>query len=691
MPGDVRTNLVLTAETKGLDKALQKTLGLNQKALDGLKQQATAYKKTQTTVKSMEVELGTLLKRQVELARSMEVVGDKGSDGYQKVSDELKKVKERAKEVNDIIRLQERAYSSESRAARQLEQALGKVTDQQQRQKELGRGAGAQGLVQGLGVGEYFQRGPGMGRQVAGRMIGSGVRRAAGAAWGMTGGVALTGVQGLQQAAAGVPLVGGAISGQLGAAAAYSKQSLEYQRQRLESLPYFGGLGGIQRATALQQKGPIVDKRIHPAFLKNKMINFTATTQAKERLADRAWAAQEAPFEAPAAIGKKYRGLSRQQALQEGVQFQQIAGGTYTEAPGQRSALGAAMAARTMYGVGYEATGAFQMAARRGGLAGGRGGAAENIRSALADAVKLGLGGSEINKYMQMVAQGIQQFQQTGIPMARNSLKDMAKEFGRGGMESTRALTTARGFQQMVQGVGARGPTGGLDLMLMQEFGGYTGRGGPEALEQTFIQMERMGEKMKGGGVGALASDKGTSTIMRRIIEMGGGGAGGRMFLRRQLAGRGINVGAQEMAILGKQLEGVPLSKTETAIAARPIAGGRGPGATVAEMMQNASQTVRAMGPNLEKQALIMDKQLTAGTKLVDAIQSIEMSAVTVTDAFTTLAGPTITKLMESIEGLTNKFNKALSAYAPSPNSVPGGSYVGEAGSSAFGWLLGRD
>ena len=61
MPGDVRTNVVLTAETKGFDKVLRQTLGLNQKALEGLKQQSVYYKKSQAEVKKFENELKGLL------------------------------------------------------------------------------------------------------------------------------------------------------------------------------------------------------------------------------------------------------------------------------------------------------------------------------------------------------------------------------------------------------------------------------------------------------------------------------------------------------------------------------------------------------------------------------------------------------------------------------------------------------
>lgn len=818
MAGEVRTSLVLTAETKGFDKALRQTLGLNQKALEGLKQQSAQYKKAQAEVKGMEDELKGLIKQQAELGRKMEEVGDKGSKGYQKMEAEMRKFRDRAKEVSSIIQTQERAYAGEARAARQLEQALSKITNQQQRQKELSRWAGTQGFVQGLGMGEYFQRGPGMGRQIMGRMLGGGVRRGVGAAWGMTGGAAFTGVQGMQQGLAGIPIVGGFLSGQLGAAAGYAQQALQYQRQRLEMLPYIGGAGAIQRATAVrgqegarkrarQQEGqmlrefnlqaleseyqqglipkeeyekerwmltegpasyynPVTGKVLagregtrrkweeeipealgdiaggtyrKPKFdipgywsgvifgtpeerQKRKAIETRNYIQsqlrkdpkwreavargevsrvgteelnrmarggysdvqeeairkqgeiedrgrrARERLqreytaerkqaARRIWKAQEAPFQTPAMMGRELRGLGRQEALQETMQFAQAAGGTFTgQFPGERRALRASMAARTLYGVGYETTGAFQMAARRGGLVGGRGRGGEEITEALADAVRLGLGGSEITQYMQVVAQGIQQFQQTGIPMAKDSLRDMAGalQFG-GGMGATRALATARGFQQMVQGMGARGPTGGLDLMLMQEFGGYTGEGGPEALEKAFIQMERMGEAYGKGGVEAMASDEAMSNVMRRIIGMGGGGAGGRMFLRRQLAGRGINIGAQEMSILGKRLEGIELTPEEAAMAKGPEeARGKAP-TSLKDLTTTAKDAVTGMAPNLRKQAALQDKQLAVGQAMASTVQNLEMSAANTSKAFANLAGETLQKLTGGLEKFTQQ------------------------------------
>ena len=795
---EYKTSLVISAETKGFDKALRQALGLSEKSLDSMKKQAEAHKKNDEYVKSLEKGLGTLLKRQADLHQQMMKVGDTGSKSYQKMEDRMQSLREATKNVSESIRLQERAYAGEAKAARTLEKAIQGITREQERKAQQERkafeqqqaqdrqveamaekqrkGAFAQGFMQAAAPGMaplFLQRGPGMWRQTAGMLAGGALRRGAAGAWGMTGGAAFQGIQGMQQGLGAIPGIGGLLAGQLGSAAGYSQMSLQHQRQLVGLAPYVapdarmmaqasqaearaaqamagaraipktartsaymqGGYRQLLQEAMVKMQGTELGEGVNLAnmpkitptsnefgtgftienslaqtlsgkqmdFLSNEVEKLglevydratsgkgpggwsdiykrfdVAGTQSMHGAQDVLTAAKgTAGFEAsearraarrararafgsPVSAGRRLMGQGRTESLEFMGQLMQTGGGRFEAgAPGMQPFMEAAMGAQTLYGVGAETSGAFLQASRRGGLVGGRGRAGEELREALQDAVELGLNGAEINQYMQSVAQGIQQFQQTGIPMAKDSLKDMGLELSKGGLAPTRAQAVAQGFQRMVQNVGARGPTGGLDLMLMQQFGGYQGGGGPEALEQAFIQMEEMGERIKGGGLGALASDQAMSGTMRRIMEMGGGGAGGRLFLRRQLAARGINVGAREMSILGKSLEGKELTDEEQAIIARPQeAPAKGPGRTIEEMSRRAAQVVSNMGPNLRQQAALMDKQLAVGNKLATAVMNMEQSAANTTSAFTNLAGKPITNLSKSLEKFTAKLDK---------------------------------
>jgi hypothetical protein len=105
------------------------------------------------------------------------------------------------------------------------------------------QGAFTQGLVQGLGVGEFIPRGPGMGRQVAGRMLGSGIRRTGQVGAGL-GSATFSGLGGLQSALEAIP-GGGVAGGLLQAGMAAAQQSLAFQKQQVALAPALRGSLGI--------------------------------------------------------------------------------------------------------------------------------------------------------------------------------------------------------------------------------------------------------------------------------------------------------------------------------------------------------------------------------------------------------------------------------------------------------------
>jgi len=755
MPTEVRSSLVVTAEAKGLDKVLRQTLGLSQSAAEGMRQQAAEYKKAQAEIKGLEDELKVLVKQQAELGRAMAESTDKGSKGYQQMEADLRKTRERTKELSEAINMQERAYASEARSAKQLQRAL----EQLNKEQEKGRGGFLQGIAQGLGVGEYLQRGPGLGRQVAGRILGGGVRA--------MGGMAFGGIGGMAQALQALP-GGGLLAGGLQTAAGYAGQALQFQRQRLEMAPMFApdarqmaiARGARQQAQMMQQQlaiqpwerrrteafqqagyqqvlqqvgaeqgisqtnlaniAPILEtqmlgpglsrtqmtglrgeERLFPAERERLMAGVRARMQeigagagpareqfetagleglravrsvsdqkqreiqeAQKQALQRERQATDAAMGGPAAIGRRLRGLGPQEALQEAGQIMQVAGGRMGD-PGTSRFMEAAMAARTVYGVGPQEAGAFQMGARRGGLVGARGQGGEALRQALQDAVQLGLNGAEITNYIQTMSQGIMQFQQTGIPLNPRSLKDMSRALSGRGLAPTRAATVARTMQQAVQGVSRRGPRGGFDLMLMEEFGGFTGEGGAAELEQTYIQMEQMRERLKTGGTRAVATDEKMMNVIRRLIEMRGGGAGGRMFARDILREQaGMEFGALEMSAFGKLAMGTPraeLTRQERRAISRPGERRAELPGTMEQFTAKAAKYVEDFGPNLKQQADVAAKQLEVGGKLADAVMKMEGAAAANANAFSNLLAPAVTgvaKRMKDFAGFLENLTK---------------------------------
>lgn len=692
MAKDIRTRVVVQGETKGLDRVLQQVLGINEKSSKGMLSQAKAYKSVQTEVDKYQKQLRDLAKRQLDLSKQMVQTSDKASPGYKRLVESLREIKKESRDTEEVIRNLGKAFSDQADSAKKVQRVQEQMGREQRREEQQRRGAFSQGFLQAAAPGMaslFLQRGPGMRRQAMGMAVGGLMSRA------VKGGVGMfTGLQGMQQSLSAIPIVGGAVAGQLGAAAGYGQQALAFQRQRMDLTPFMrfrnptsSGPGamsereiniqsgearqeGVRRYLRLQASitgepyqglvnrlgRPGEEALTKPAFAQGQReaasLRNRLTQERNIRLQE--LERRRAGLGGLEGLGRQLRGLGPQEAMAEIGALFQAGGGRFGTGPegigSQRQFLQTALSAKTVFGVGPEVSGAFQMAGRRGGLIGGRGRAPEALTGALREAISLGLEGSEITNYMQQVASGIQQFQTTGIPFSKESVQAMSVELAKGGISGTRATQIAQGFTRYTQQIGTRGPASGRDFMLMQQLGGYTGKGGPEALEQAYINLEQM-RTGEGGVFGAGSQMQG---FMRRLMSMGGGGAMGRLFLRRQLSQMGIQVGAKEMQVLGKQLMD-PASLTpedrgviegerkRLRLGERRAEGMRTP----EQLMQTAARLVSDMGPNLRKQAAIQEKQLSVGTSMLKTVQNLEMTSANATKIVANLVeGP-----MESITG----------------------------------------
>lgn len=716
---DVQTNLTIALQTRGFDKGLRDVLGMSQKSVDSLKKQALAGGKVQEQMDRMQKKVQDLAKVQLEASQALEKIADKTGAAYRYQEERMEKARRETEKLRKETQLLERAHQGDVRAQKQMADATERLIQIREKERRAGRWAGAQGFMQGAGMGGmagmFMQRGPGFWRQFAGQQVGGMLRRAGGAAQGM----AFGGIQGLQTALQAIP-GGGVVAGQLGAVASHSQRALQWQRERLSLSPMFGGNMGqiaMGRREQREAQAGLIDlgkqsahdsriQRRHQAYFKGrdeaahamKMTGLQFLPGGESMLKDvseevgmmalrrekakdieaaetlreqrtrgtrRARRAEMTPFLRAGQIGRRLAGLGRQESAQRIGQLMQTAGGRFTGEAGQVGDVSAALAAQTMFGVGPEAAGGFMAAGRRGGLVGGRGRAGEALTEALQGALEMGLEGAEITRYMQQVAQGIQQFQMTGIPFNKDSIKSMTLEMGKAGIGGVRGGAMAGGLQRYVQGIGQRGITGGLDLMMMQAFGGFKG-GGAQDFEQAILQME----SMQGMGPGGIEAGGPMGNMIKRLVGMGGGARGGGVtFMRKALGRAGMQMSMGEAMALTERITGEQLLSPEqreafgidkAGEAARMGAGKTQAGkiATVDQLVAAAAKRVTDMGPNLRKQASIMDKQLEVGSKALTAVQNLEQSSLALNDTFMFLAGDTLKNFSEGMKDVTAELGK---------------------------------
>ena len=709
---DVQTNLTIALQTKGFDKGLRGMLGMSQKSIDGLKKQAVAGAKVQTQIDQMQRKVQELTKTQLDANRAMEKISDKTGAAYRHQTERLDKARQETERLRKEVQLLERAHVNDLYAQKKLGDATQRLNQLRERERRESRWAATQGFMQGAGMGGmagmFMQRGPGFWRQAAGQWAGGMVRRAGGAAQGL----AFGGIQGLQTALQAIP-GGGVVAGQLGAVAAHSQQALQWQRQQLQLAPMFasdtgavqqaqqrlaqaqtvrravtrqgradkeegvaryqrgayaagallGGIPGISEERAAEMGGLAAVQ--HRRSQRETRVAIAAQMEAQARQQVRQ--AQTAPFQTAGQIGRKLAGLGRQESAQLVGQLYQAAGGQFGRGAGAQRDVKAAVAAQTMFGVGPEVSGAYMMAGRRGGLVGGRGGAAESLTGALRDALEMGLEGSEITRYLQTTAQGIQQFQQTGIPFNKDSIKSMTLEMGKSGIGGVRGGASAGGIQRYVQTIGQRGIGSGLDLMLMQQFGGFQG-GGPQAFEQAMLQME----SLQGKGGGAIEAGTPMGEMFRRLIEMGGGAQGGGVtFARRAMGRMGVQMSLGETMAVTERITGQQLLTPEQRAAVGVDVAGEarrrmtgvteaGKLASVDQLLAAAAKRVTDIAPNLRKQAAIMDQQLAVGSKALTAVQNLEQSSLNLNDTFMMIAGPTLNNFSAAMNDVTKELGELV-------------------------------
>lgn len=777
---DIRTNVVISAETKGFDTAQQKAAKVSSEAAKGMDAQVKGFadaekgsvafqkaldrlnkmtfREVQKQIGGLKGNLVDLHKEQLALTEVMSSIDDKAGPEYDSLKERLKKIKDQSKDTEQQVSSLTKAFAKQAQEA----DRAAKIAEQRS-------GAFLQGMAQG-GLpmpAPFLQRGPGMGRQMAGMAVGSGLRGAMNMGRG-AGTAMFGGVQGMATGISSIPMVGGALAGQFQQAAAYAQQNIEWQRTRLAVAPYMESTGartargnllaagssayssarakrnatqseylrlGQERsflqdeqrsriarsameaqATRNRKKGggtlgeaagqvwDDISGSFHDALMDMGITTTTGrqrlerkqrydTTSAsvtekysKKRLGDKelsnriseldkqlelkAVALSDADvatararrsassrlgggiFGSISSMGLNLMGAGKPEAAQVAAAIAQ-AGGGYARGAKDQGILSAGFAAKTVYGIGPETTGAFFGAGRRGGMVGAEGRSGDAFKNALAEGLSLGFSKSELNRWMQMTAQGIQQFEQTGIPVNTTSISALAGEIIGAGITGTRAAALSRGISGGLQGIGSQGIQSGTDLMMLQLVGGYQG-GGAADYRAARARMERM--DIGNRQVGELAGDTTVSNALRTVMKMAGADPASQAELLQQvvtrLGGRGS---VTDFDWLQRRLSGGEATpeqlKAMKKEGRRRRAGSVEAGVVLADqgLEGMAAQTVREYAPSVQKQEALRNRQITEGGKMVDNVIALEKAAFKTTQTFNTLAGDTINNLTENI------------------------------------------
>ena len=693
---ETKTDLIVQAKARGFQDVQQQANKLVTQAQKAQSEQAKGWAKNETASKGYRKELVAvtdqlkkLLDKQLALTKAMSGM-QRGTEQYKQLKSELKGIN---KEYERSESLQRRMVN----ASRTGEGAA----------KEQRRGSFMQGLVQG-GTGiDYLQRGPGMYRQAAGYALGNMARGAAGAPFG--------GVSGLSQAISTIPGFGGFLSGQFNNAIGFAGGALELQRTRLGALPFLSGSGGwgqqsnirgIQSGTNLSnlrrdfsreqteyyramvpgmkkdfegmpegglpkwwksaQDNAMVASRNNPQVTYQQALDVSINEAIKGRVRkdtdavvarvsqgrqpDKAKGGTDL-FAGIRRYGQTLGGLSEQAAIPALMPMLQRGGGNLAQAERQ-DMVRMAFAAQTRYGIGADVSGAFLGAGRRGGMVGG--GGAKGEARAIGDALRLGLQGSELTDYMQQMAQGFDQWKTTGIPINSGSIARMGTVFSGLGLGGLRGAALGQQMGAASQRLTQTGPQDAIDLLMLQNIGGYQG-GGMNAYVEAMKQMESFGE----GGL----NTPGAMKLIRQLFKAGGGAGGaGINVVHEALNRKGMNISWAETERL---TGGINNGMTDAELASsaqflgtqtREKTGGR------KGIYAGAEEYIRGSG-GVGRAAGLENQQNVIGREMMPTMFNLQQSALKVNKAFADIAG----KPMEELSKGFVRFTDKLVAFAENP------------------------
>ena len=383
----------------------------------------------------------------------------------------------------------------------------------------------------------------------------------------------------------------------------------------------------------------------------------TLESPRQRRLAQEQAAARRARrqmFAPIRAAGREMGALNEQQAIQAAQAMVQGGAGSLGDLQ-QQGMLRTGIAAQTAYGVGPGVAGAFTLGGRTGGVVGAQGRAGEAMAESIGQAVALNLKGPELVDYMQQMADGMQTWKSTGMPINPKSIGQMATEFAQTGLGGIRGGVMGRGMMQGLQRIGQEGITGGVDLLAAQTFGGFKG-GGLGDFWETQKRLEA------GGGEGGFTADQ-MREFIGKAMGAGGGGTGGLFTLRETMRKMGVQMSAAETEQLAAGAtapgEMTPEQRAKMeAVRGQMAEAARGAPKTGKDVQADAQAMVNAFGKELKRAASLQNQQNDVGEKLVPIFQNLQKSSLTVNNVFTDLAKGPLKSLSDLSVELTGNLEK---------------------------------
>lgn len=364
------------------------------------------------------------------------------------------------------------------------------------------------------------------------------------------------------------------------------------------------------------------------------------------------------PFKEIRAAGLKYGGMSEADALQAAQGVLQ-AGGGGMRGLRQSGMLETSFAAQSKYGIGADVSGAYLGAGRvgRGGLVGANEtNQAEAMTSAIQDGLMMGLEGSELQDYMAQMAQGINAWKTTGIPINQGSIGRLGQAItDQTTLGGLRGSTIGRGLATAAQGVSETGVQDAIDLQMLQTMGGFKG-GSLEDYEAAQVKLEEMGGP-EGWGPEQMKE------MVAKLTGAGGGGASGRQVLRKAFARKGIKMSqAETMALEKGVMEGPDKLEGEDATRYAKIQGEirmgsvEGMPTDAGDLQAQAQEIMKGYGAAVQRASAIQNLQNTTGEKLMGTLQNLQESQALITKSFTNLASGGL----NTVSGLINDFATGL-------------------------------
>lgn len=657
---DIKTTLTVTAKPEGFARTREQAGQLIDATTRGAEAQARGYK---------------------DATREIE--------GFNAASERSMKTLMKTRSARDELRRLGDAFD-------RLSQKVGRFNTSYE------RGGFFQGLVQGA-TGIQLQRGPGLAQQAAGGAVG----RALAAPGRAVSGAMFQGAGGLVGALQGLPVVGGALAAPLQAGLGFAGQALQLQRQQMQAIPFLGGgrafmggglppigltqaqIGRQARAFAINaarrlpptMRGDIVSEqpgltfneagelvsrgpgliepsetgamfemgpggRLRPGqtreteFMQQAISGERARLQAANRRlrvqrARRIIRRQLAGF----TQGGARFGMAEPEALQLATQLAQAGG----QRPGQ-DMFETVAAAQQAFGIGPQAAGAFQRAGRVGGLAGGPAGA-KGLTRTLSEGMRMGLEGTDLIRFMEQMATGIRNFEQTGIPINTTSIGEMGRQIGALGLGGVRGSFVAQQFQRAGQQIAVQGPRQGMDILMMQA-AGFTGGGMQDTLN-ALLQLER--------GLPPEAFQQIAGRLMQAAGPGGGPEAQARqtITLQRGFQRMGVRMGLGEAQIMRRRLQGEPLDAEDQRklreIQERMTMGGAAAPETPQALQNLAETMINQLGPSIVRQTKIANEQLQVGKDLIKPMQDLEVSTTAMASSMNNTIGPLLTDLTGGI------------------------------------------